>query len=296
MNKQRTAIYDKRRNALYGDRLSLDISNMMFDITESLVDEFQELRDVEGFKMELIKMLGINVDYDEPTFLGAKKEEIVEETFKKVTKNYKHKCENIADSVYPVIKDVYENQSTRYSNIAIPITDGVKTRNIITNLEEAYKSKGKSVILSTEKSITLSIIDEIWKEHLREMDELKQSVQNASYEQKDPLLIYKFESFELFQQLLGKINKDIMSFLVLGDLPENKEVRAESNLKPAGMDFSQLEESKEEARSKFGNPTQQRSQKAQQPIKKEKKVGRNDPCPCGSGKKYKHCHGQLGQD
>ena len=176
------------------------------------------------------------------------------------------------------------------------MTDGIKTLNIIANLERAHNTKGKSVSTDTEKIITLKFIDDAWKEHLREMDDLKQSVQNASYEQKDPLLIYKFESFELFKIMINQLNSDIISFLVKCDLPENKEPQIQSALQPAGMDFSQLKTGRTEVgggsgdANKFGHDTQKRE--VTQPIKVEKKVGRNDPCPCGSGKKYKHCHGR----
>jgi len=191
-----------------------------------------------------------------------------------------------------ILKSFYKSQ---YTNIAIPMTDGIKTMNIISNLEKANKSKGKSVMVDTEKIITLKFIDDAWKEQLREMDDLKQSVQNASYEQKDPLLIFKFESFELFKIMINRLNREITSFLVKCDLPENKEPQIQSSMQSAGMDFSKLKTGRSEVGSqsskqdKFGHDTQEKQ--VTQPIRVEKKVGRNDPCPCGSGKKYKQCHG-----
>lgn len=289
MNKQRTAIYDRRRNALYGERLSLDISNMIYDLSSSITEEFHDARDIEGFNLQVLTTLGVDFTVSKEEFTNAKPAAITDLVYKAAYDNYLRKGQRIAEQVFPVVKDVYETNGTKYRNIAIPITDGVKTRNIVTNLEEAYTSNGKSMITSVEKFTTLRIIDEHWKEHLREMDDLRQSVQNASYEQKDPLLIYKFESFDLFQQLIQKINQDIVAFLIQGNLPENKQAEVQTHTQPAKMDFSKLQTGREAVGSKFGNKTQEK--KTTQPVKKEKKVGRNDLCPCGSGQKYKHCHG-----
>lgn len=263
----------------------------MYDVTENLVEEFQDSRDVEGFNLELIRLLSIDSNISEKEFLGSKTTEVVDKTFEHAYQNYISKSERIAQQTYPVISDVYLNQSTQYQNIAIPMTDGVKTINIITNLEKAYKSKGSEVTNTIEKSVSLSIIDNVWKEHLREMDDLKQSVQNASYEQKDPLLIYKFESFELFKKMVQRMNKETISFLIKCDLPENKEPKVSQAVRPAQIDLSKLKTSHDEynPEQKFGHSTQQ--QQITQPIRVEKKVGRNEPCPCGSGKKYKNCHG-----
>jgi preprotein translocase subunit SecA len=195
----------------------------------------------------------------------------------------------IATKVYPVIKEVYETQS-RYENIAIPITDGRKVMQVIANLKKAFETNGKEVPLSIDKGITLAMIDDSWKEHLREMDELRQSVQSASYEQKDPLLIYKFESFELFKKMLDKINKESISFIIKGNLPiqDTGQVREAAQVR-ARPDMSKLKEERTDLLSQAYSNTQQTQRTG--PVKVEKKVGRNDPCPCGSGKKYKHCHG-----
>lgn len=295
MNAQREVIYKKRRNALYGERLSLDISNLMYDLTDNIVHTSLDNGDYEYFKMELVSSFAIDPSIDEKDFLQSKPQALIDQYYEEAYKNYIFKGEKIARQTYPVIENVYQTQSAQYTNIAIPMTDGIKTLNIIANLERAHNTTGKSVITDIEKIVTLKMIDDAWKEHLREMDDLKQSVQNASYEQKDPLLIYKFESFELFKVMINKLNHDISSFLMKCDLPENKEPQIQQNISPAGMDFSKLQTGREEVgesksnANKFGHDTQQRS--VTQPVKVEKKVGRNDPCPCGSGKKYKHCHG-----
>ena len=297
MNAQREVIYKKRHHALNGERLALDVSNMIYDLSENIVVENHDNRDFENFKMELIVNLGIDSPYSENEFFDAKANKMIDEVFDLAYANYKLKSERIAKQTLPIIQEVYSNEK-QYNNIAIPMTDGVKQMDIVANLARSVESEGREVIQSIEKIVSLKVIDNAWKEHLREMDDLKQSVQNASYEQKDPLLIYKFESFELFKQMLGRINKEIISFLIKCDLPANKEVTVESNFKPASFDSSKLQTGRTEVGSnrggndanKFGHNTQQKE--VTQPIIREKKVGRNDPCPCGSGKKYKKCHGR----
>ncbi|MCD4746604.1 MAG: SEC-C domain-containing protein, partial [Bacteroidales bacterium] len=288
MNAQREVIYKKRRHALFGERLSIDISNMMYDVCEQIVIDYQEQRDYNGFKMELLKVLAIESPYNEKEFLSIDKEEITEKLFNTVFKAYKSKSEIIAQRAFPVVKEVLENNS-QYDNIAIPITDGIKERQIVANLKKAYENEGKEIILAIEKGVMLSNIDNAWKEHLREMDDLKQSVQNATYEQKDPLLIYKFESFELFKSMMQKNNTDISSFLIKGHLPGQKASFQEAQI-PRRTDMSRLKEERTDLLSQAHSDTQQ--QQKTQPVKVEKKVGRNEPCPCGSGKKYKHCHGR----
>ena len=288
MNAQREVIYKKRRNALYGDRLPIDISNMMYDVSESIIQDHVESRDFEGFNLELIRTFGVESPVKEKEFFNFKAEEMADKVFDEVYQNYHHKSISMAEQAFPIIKDVYENNGNRYENIAIPITDGKKTLNIVAPIKKCYDTKGKEVIVSVEKSLTLALIDDAWKEQLREMDELKQSVQNATYEQKDPLLIYKFESFELFKTMIQNINKEISSFLCLGKLP----IQDSSNVKEGKVqhtDMSRLKTSRDE-QLPTGNRTQ--SDEKVQPVRVEKKVGRNDPCPCGSGKKYKQCHGK----
>ncbi|NCA80894.1 MAG: hypothetical protein EOM76_12085 [Sphingobacteriia bacterium] len=285
MNKQRETIYSKRRNALYGDRLSIDLSNMFYDLSEQLIIQYQDQRDFEGFSMEIISTFAIDVPFNEDTFMQGNTSELTEQLFEHVSENYKHKTEILSERAYPIIESVYKREGQRYENIAIPITDGHKTLNVIAPLKKCFESGGKEIILSIEKGINLAVIDDSWKEHLREMDELKQSVQNASYEQKDPLLIYKFESFELFKQMLHKINKEITSFLTKGKLPMDDA----QDVKEARLPQSDISKTKAGRDDIMGNRTSE-PQKTQ-PIIAEKKVGRNELCPCGSGKKFKNCHG-----
>jgi preprotein translocase subunit SecA len=288
MNSQREVTYSKRRHALYGERLAVDISNMMYDLCEQLVLDHQDDRDYEGFRLNLIKIMAVDCPFEEKEFLSGSKENLTDRLFNFVYKAYREKSQRIAAQAYPVIRDVYENNS-RFENIAIPITDGIKTMQVIANLKKAYEDKGKEVILSIEKGITLDIIDDAWKEHLREMDDLKQSVQNATYEQKDPLLIYKFESYELFKGMVQKINREICSFLTKGNLPLQEASDVKEAHRPQRTDLSRLKEERTDILSKIGKTAEQ---EITQPIRVEKKVGRNDPCPCGSGKKYKSCHGR----
>ncbi len=288
MNSQREVIYKKRRHALFGERLSVDISNMIFDVSEQLVNEYQSMGDYEGFEMALLKTFACESPFAEKEFLAMKSEEASNVLFENVYKTYELKSKQIGEKAYPVVKDIFE-KNTHYENIAIPFSDGRKTMNVIANLKRAYEDQGNEVILSMEKGISLSMIDNSWKDHLREMDDLKQSVQNATYEQKDPLLIYKFESFELFKTLVEKINADIVSFLTKADIPLT-DSRGVSEGHVQKSDMSKYKEERKDLLSEAHSDTQQ--QQITQPIKVEKKVGRNEPCPCGSGKKYKHCHGK----
>lgn len=289
MNQQREVIYRRRRNALFGERLEVDISNMIFDLCDQIVSDYQETGDFEGFRLEVLKDMTVSVPFSNKEFLHESKEDLTEKLYEKVFTSYKQKMNAIGAKAAPVIKDVYENNST-YENIAIPITDGLKTRNVIVNLKKAYENGSREINLAIEKSVTLGMIDEAWKEHLREMDELKQSVQAATYEQKDPLLIYKFESFGLFKRMIQKINREITSFLIKGDLPIQDPSTVREAQIARRIDRRRLQESRDDLLSQANSQTQQR-QKVQ-PVKVEKKVGRNELCPCGSGKKYKHCHGK----
>ena len=287
MNAQREVIYKKRRNALYGDRLSIDTANMMHDICENFVFDYQDNRDYNGFKFEMLKTIGIEASISEDDFFNMKPDEITDIIYNDVSNYYKQKSLSVTEKAYPVIKDVYENSAHTYEKIALPITDGTKTLQVITDLKKTYDTKGKELSIAIEKGITLAIIDDEWKEHLREMDELKQSVQNATYEQKDPLLIYKLESYELFKQMLSKVNKEISSFLFKGKLP----ISSPNNVREAEEEKTDMSKLKVGRSDVPIDNNQPRNQKIE-PIRVEKKVGRNDPCPCGSGKKYKQCHGK----
>jgi preprotein translocase subunit SecA len=288
MNAQREVIYKKRKHALFGERLAIDISNMMYDALEQTIMDYQELRDYEGFKMELLKVFAMDAPFDEKEFLAMDKDAMTGQLFEQVYTAYHKKNEQLKEKAMPVIRDVFENNS-QYENIAIPISDGKKETQVVANLKKAYENGGQEVILAIEKGVTLSHIDNAWKEHLRELDDLKQSVQTATYEQKDPLLIYKFESFELFKSMIQRTNKEIDAFLIKGTLPgQQADVRQAQA--PRRTDMSRFKEERTDLLSQAHSNTQA-EQKAQ-PVKKDKKVGRNDPCPCGSGKKYKVCHGK----
>ncbi|MBN1339951.1 MAG: preprotein translocase subunit SecA [Bacteroidales bacterium] len=289
MNAQREVIYRKRRHALFGERLSIDISNMIYDAIEQTVADFQETRDFEGFRLELIKVFAIDSPVDGDEFLSSGKENLAERIFELITKAYRTKNERIRERVLPVVKDVLENQP-QFDNIAIPITDGKKEIQVIANLKKSVDSEGREVINAVEKGVVLSYIDNAWKEHLREMDDLKQSVQTATYEQKDPLLIYKFESFELFKGMIQRTNKEIDSFLLRCNLP-GQDAAVRQAQAPRRTDMSRFKEQRTDLLSQAHSNTQ--APQKTQPVKVEKKTGRNDPCPCGSGKKYKHCHGKM---
>ena len=288
MNKQRSTIYRRRRNALFGDRLAIDISQMVHDVCETLVADMWEAKDFEGFKMGMITTFGCESPFEEQYFLQERQSTLVDKLFPVVYDHYKAKLQKIAEQAYPVIERVYLEHGDKFQNIAIPFTDGKKTINIVAPLKKCYETQGREVGLSFEKGITLAVIDNAWKEHLRAMDDLKENVQNASYEQKDPLLIYKLESFNLFDQLLVRISEEIVTFLNIGKLP----IAEETELKEAKLpesDAKKLQTGRQEMRGRQMAP----GKPANEPFRAEKKVGRNDPCPCGSGKKYKNCHGRF---
>ncbi len=286
MNAQREVIYGKRRQALYGERLALDISNMIYDLCDNYITDFQDNGDYEGFTLELLTTFAAECPFDEKEFSSGNKTKLTDELFHHIYQNYHTKSKRIAELSFPIIKDVYENHP-HYLFIAIPITDGIKSMQVAANLKRAYSDKGMEVSLAIEKGITLGVIDDAWKEHLREMDELRQSVQSASYEQKDPLLIYKLESFGLFKNMLQKVNKDIIGFLSRANLPAQNADQVKEVHQPQRTDNSRLRENRNDIlNQRTSEPT------VTAPVKVEKKVGRNDPCPCGSGKKYKACHGK----
>lgn len=276
MNAQREVIYKRRRHALYGERLQVDIVNMVYDTCESIVMENKPNSDYSNFEFELIRFSSTTSPFSKEEFNEKDEQVLIEELFQTVYKHYKNKIEANAVAAYPVIKDVYEKQGDRYERIVVPFTDGVKTIQVVTNLKDAYESNGKQLITDFEKNIALAIIDETWKDHLRKMDDLKQSVQNATYEQKDPLLIYKFEAFELFKIMLDKVNKDVLSFLFKGELPSQNP-----------QQVSQAREQKQEkvklSKAEFNSPTQDvQANQTQQPqitetiVRTERKIGRNE--------------------
>ena len=304
MNKQRTVVYTKRRHALMGERIGMDIVNMIWDRCANAI----EAPDYENCKMDVLQTLAMEVPFTEEEFRNEKKEKLADRTFDAAMELFKRKTERMAQIAYPVIKQVYETQGHMYENILIPITDGKRMYNISCNLKRAYETECKEVVKSFEKSILLHVIDEVWKENLRELDELKHSVQNASYEQKDPLLIYKLESVNLFDAMVNKINNQTISILMRGQIPvqEAPAEAPEAPQAPRQVEVRQAAPEQRQDMSKYreqkvdlNDPNQQaaaaqdtREQPRREPIRAEKTVGRNDPCPCGSGKKYKNCHGR----
>ena len=292
MNKQRTVVYTKRRHALMGERIGMDIVNTIWDRCAYAV----ELGDFNNVRMEMLQTLAMDVPFTEEEYASKKQEELVEIAFNAAMANFKRKTERMAQVAMPVIKQVYELQGHMYENIMIPITDGKRPPfGVAVNLKAACESEGKEIVKAFEKKILLHTIDDAWKENLRELDELKHSVQNASYEQKDPLLIFKLESVKLFDDMVNKINNNTISVLMRGQIPvqEPEQVREAAPERPAPR--QQYQETKHD----LTDPNQQaaanrdtREQK-REPIRAEKTVGRNDPCPCGSGKKFKNCHGRA---
>jgi preprotein translocase subunit SecA len=292
MNSQREVIYRKRRHALLGERLSVDVANMMYDVTESLVDSYHKDGAYEDFDFDLIRTFSMDSPVQKQDFLKDNSEQVIEKIYAKVLDTYRRKVETISQQAYPVLKDVYERMSHVYENVVVPISDGVRVFQVVTNLKATAESEGKELAKSYEKTVVLATIDDAWKEHLREMDELKQSVQNATYEQKDPLLIYKFESFELFKTMITKVNKDVASTLMKGHIPTQDPEQVKEAQRRRQVDMSKYRTSKGDFSqySSTGGGGADKNQKVE-PVRVDKKIGRNDPCPCGSGKKYKNCHG-----
>lgn len=287
MNSQRTVIYKQRRQALLGERIGVAVANNTYDVCESIVLEYQPINDWEGFRMEVLRVLSVDFQIEQEAFKEIRPNELTEQLYQYVREAYQRKVEQIAQQAYPVIKNVFETRGEMYKNIVVPFTDGVRLFHVVTDLEKAYRTQGEDLMRSYEKAVILAHIDEAWKEHLREMDDLKQSVQNAAYEQKDPLLIYKFESYNLFKAMVDKVNRGMVSTLMKGQIPmqEPEQVR-EAELRRT--DLSKMRESRNETQGAHASQQQQRHE----PVKVGPKVGRNDLCPCGSGLKYKNCHGK----
>ncbi len=289
MNSQREVIYTKRRNALSGERVEIDVMNMMQDMAEIIAGNAENY-DYSSFADYVMGALSIDLGFDEEFFNKAKENEIADRLCANMQEVYRRRMDTMSQKAYPIIKEVFEKQGAIYQNIAIPISDGRKMLTLSVNLKKAYETEGREIARALSKTITLYQIDEHWKEHLRDMDDLKQSVQNATYEQKDPLLIYKFESFNLFSQMLENLNKDVLSFLFRAHIPlrdaSQQPAQAPVQSQQRRPDMSQMRTSRSDLVTNGGEP------KAKMPVHVEKTVGRNDPCPCGSGKKYKNCHGR----
>ncbi|WP_149524217.1 preprotein translocase subunit SecA [Sphingobacterium hotanense] len=297
MNSQRNVIYTKRKNALFGERLDVDLNNTIYDVVEDIVLEAKEDNNFDEFQIEVIRVFAINPEISKEEFASTSGNDLVEKLFTQVINYYHKKAENIAAMTLPVLTNVMAERGGMIENIVIPFSDGIRGIQVASNLKKAVESNGKDVFRSFEKGIVLALIDEAWKEHLREMDDLKQSVQNAVYEQKDPIIIYKMEAYNLFKNMLASMNKDIVSFLFKGEIPGQQQ-EAE-NIQAARSEAPKVKttETKEELSSPTGVSEEDlNTQEPQvtQPIRKEQEVGRNDECPCGSGLKYKNCHGKQG--
>ncbi|WP_308270483.1 preprotein translocase subunit SecA [Prevotella sp.] len=293
MNKQRTVIYEKRRHALMGERIGMDITNVIWDRVVNII----ESNDYEGCREQFLKVLAMECPFSEEDFDNIKREDLEERSFQSAMATFKRKTDRIESVAWPIIKEVEENQGAIYERIMVPITDGKRVYNIPCNLKEAYRTEGKDVVKQFERVIMLHIIDDCWKENLRQLDELRHSVQNASYEQKDPLLIFKLESAKLFDSMVNDMNNRISSILTRGQIPEmqrQEEVQEATPEQPTQRqnyteekvdldDIAQQEAANQDTREIVENHT---------PLVKDKMPGRNDPCPCGSGKKFKNCHGK----
>jgi preprotein translocase subunit SecA len=280
MNSQREVIYERRRNALFGERLQLDLMNMMFDTCEDIVIKTRNSEDYDGFKLNVITTLGIDFKIGREEFLKVKQDELVQNLYHESQQHYREKSKLISQKAINIFREIHKNKGATVKEVLVPFTDGKKQIGVATNLEKNIETNCRELINSLEKFATLSIIDQAWKEHLREMDDLKQSVQNAVYEQKDPLLIYKFEAFQLFKQFVAKVNEDTMSFITKAEIPvrDPEEVKEAVNRRRSRESYKT---SKEESRSLLsggGSPEGRPRQPVERhmPVKSEKTYGRND--------------------
>jgi len=303
MNKQRNVVYKKRNHALFGDRLALDLDNAFYSVAEGMVNSFRDVEDYEGFKVAVILNFGVSTSITEEEFLKDGAPQLAERLYEEGTGNYERKMAEVQKDAVPVFKNILLNQGRHIENVVVPFSDGKKVINVLANLQKTLDSQGRELMNAVERQITLSIIDDTWKEHLRAMDDLKQSVQTAYLEQKDPLVIYKMEAFELFRTMDNNMNKEIVSFLCHAAIPVEQQspIREGHENK---TDISRMKVRKDELVGAGPGPGPGPGMEGggdyydpsesvkQEPIKVGPKVGRNDPCPCGSGKKYKQCHGR----
>ena len=289
MNYQREAIYSRRRNAISGERIEIDVMNMMIDTAEVIVNNAKGMN-YDDFSNYLMSQLSIDPGFDETFYGQAKSEELKARLVEHMNEVYDRRMDAMITKVYPFIKNVYETQGNRWENIAVPITDGRKVLNLAFNLKKAYESNGKELAKTLSKTIILFQIDEHWKQQLRDLDDLRQSVQNAAYEQKDPLVIYKIESYNLFASMLEALDRDVLSFLLRSSIflrePDPSQAQPAREPEAPKQDMSRMQTQHGDLSTNAGQP------KAKMPVHVEKKIGRNDPCPCGSGLKYKNCHGK----
>ena len=293
MNSQRSVVYSKRRSALFGERLDVDLNNTIFDVVEDIVSEYKEDANYEGFQLEIIRIFSVDPEIAEKEFTDTNINNLTDKIFETINDFYHRKSEAIAQQTLPVLRDVLKERGEYIENIVVPFTDGIRFVQVATNLKKAVDSDGHEVFKAFEKNVVLALIDDAWKEHLREMDDLKQSVQNAVYEQKDPLVVYKMEAYNLFKQMLTTVNKEVVSFLFKGVIPSQEPQQIKEARPQPKQDLSKVRTSKPELAhaSNGGLMDDTRELQKSQPIRVENKIGRNDLCSCGSGKKYKNCHG-----
>jgi len=302
MNKQRNVVYGKRQHALFGERLALDIDNAFSVVAEGLIATYREQEDYEGFKLDCIVNFGMDTKIERDEFLKGELNGLIDKLYNEATENYERKKEELKKTSLPVFKNIRLTQGNHIENVMVPFSDGRKIINVLTNMQKTLDTNGAELCDALERHITLAVIDDAWKEHLRAMDDLKQSVQTAYLEQKDPLVIYKMEAFNLFKNMDSGVNRDIVSFMCHAALPVQEQQAPLREGRREKTDLSKLKANKEEIdaagqdyganeRDKF-EPGDTRVVEKQAPIKVAPKIGRNDPCPCGSGKKYKHCHGK----
>ncbi len=295
MNKQRVVIYTRRKNALYGDRLSLDINNALYDWVEENVNEYKDLNDYHGLKSETLRHLAFDLQINEDDFNETKPNVLTQNIFDQLLNAYDRKNQSIKERALVVFNKINNERGEEVKNILVPFSDGKKSLNVSINLQKAIKTNGGEIINAFERYVALASIDENWKDHLRELDDLKQSANNASIEQKDPLLIYKLESFNLFQSMISCLNAEITSILFKGDIAtqDSKDVREAKEIKrPENRSLKTSRASEAIVNQNNGQKDQDKPKETPVPVRAEQKVGRNDNCPCGSGKKYKKCHGK----
>ena len=288
MNYQREAIYSRRRNAMSGERIEIDVMNMMIDAADVMVEKAEGMSYAD-FSDSLMGQLSIDPGFDEAFWTSSKKEEIKKALTAQMNAVYDRRMAAMIEKVYPFIKEIQETQGEKWQNIAVPITDGRKVLQLTFNLKKAYETQGRELAKSLSKVIILYQIDEHWKQQLRDLDDLRQSVQNAAYEQKDPLVIYKLESYNLFASMLEALDKDVLSFLLRATIflkqPDHAEQASREAAPQRRQDMSRMQ-------TQHGDLATNGAPKTKMPIHVDKKIGRNDPCPCGSGLKYKNCHGK----
>ena len=304
MNKQRTVIYTKRNHALFGERFALDLDNAFYTVAENLIIDTKEQNDHEGFRMAVIMNFGIDTAITAEELSRTSEQQLAEKLYHEVINNYQRKKQEVATHALPVFKNIRQQQGQHIENVVVPFTDGRRGMQVLANLEKTVNSEGAELANAVERTIALGFIDDAWKEHLRAMDDLKQSVQTASYEQKDPLVIYKMEAFGLFKKMDDQVNKEIVSFLCHASIPIDEEERPaqikegheektdmnrmqtnKAQVQAAGVDYAANE-------NDYFDPSEGGAVAKPQPIVTGPKIGRNDPCPCGSGKKFKQCHGR----